>query len=320
MDWNEFTGLHASYRKQIETVQERLFEKVDKFYPDLLTVGGIPERIMGFGEALSTRKKMIASICAYLKKASIDSEEFKKVLRGIKQEVKIVDITQGPALEERLRGAMVNAVFLRAIRLLCGVIIHGINKLTMNEIVTTVLMRDNETLRSPWLDMGSKKWYIVDKWGIERGHDVTESFINFVRTINNDAVNIIVGSSGEAYKDSRSLSTTFSKCVGTPFKTAQKIIMRYRMSMEPDDNFILEDTVVSDPDQTLVLVNDVLPRRESSYLEKMCVICLEVESRVMFRPCNHLICCKFCGESVSKCPVCRESILSTIEFPLMPSV
>jgi len=43
--------------------------------------------------------------------------------------------------------------------------------------------------------------------------------------------------------------------------------------------------------------------------ESCCKICLDKESNIVFRPCNHLCCCKECSVQVTKCPICRKSVL-----------
>lgn len=43
-----------------------------------------------------------------------------------------------------------------------------------------------------------------------------------------------------------------------------------------------------------------------------CKVCLDSELEVMFQPCNHLCCCRSCGERVETCPVCRSPIESRV--------
>lgn len=43
-----------------------------------------------------------------------------------------------------------------------------------------------------------------------------------------------------------------------------------------------------------------------------CKVCLDSEWEVMFQPCNHLCCCRSCGERVETCPVCRSPIESRV--------
>ncbi|KAJ3673652.1 hypothetical protein LUZ60_005644 [Juncus effusus] len=52
---------------------------------------------------------------------------------------------------------------------------------------------------------------------------------------------------------------------------------------------------------------------------ELCVICLTRRRRSAFIPCGHLVCCPPCGlaverESSPKCPVCRQSIRSSIRI------
>lgn len=52
---------------------------------------------------------------------------------------------------------------------------------------------------------------------------------------------------------------------------------------------------------------------------QLCVICLMMRRRSAFVPCGHLVCCQRCALSVErevspKCPVCRQSILSSVRI------
>lgn len=52
---------------------------------------------------------------------------------------------------------------------------------------------------------------------------------------------------------------------------------------------------------------------------QLCVICLMRQRRCAFVPCGHLVCCPQCAISVEldsspKCPVCRQSIRSSIRI------
>ncbi|KAG8230531.1 hypothetical protein J437_LFUL011533 [Ladona fulva] len=45
-------------------------------------------------------------------------------------------------------------------------------------------------------------------------------------------------------------------------------------------------------------------RRESL----MCIVCMNIEVRVVFAPCGHLITCSDCSIRMNQCPLCRQSI------------
>ena len=47
--------------------------------------------------------------------------------------------------------------------------------------------------------------------------------------------------------------------------------------------------------------------------ERTCKICMINESNVVFTPCGHLLVCKSCASSLSKCPFCRSEILQYIK-------
>lgn len=41
---------------------------------------------------------------------------------------------------------------------------------------------------------------------------------------------------------------------------------------------------------------------------RMCKICLDKKSDVLFLPCGHMVCCPQCAPALVKCPVCRKQI------------
>jgi len=43
---------------------------------------------------------------------------------------------------------------------------------------------------------------------------------------------------------------------------------------------------------------------------KLCVVCLEIEKQVMFKPCGHAACCMTCGSDIEQCPLCRAPVLA----------
>lgn len=42
--------------------------------------------------------------------------------------------------------------------------------------------------------------------------------------------------------------------------------------------------------------------------ERLCKICFERKQKVIFQPCNHMVCCAECGEQQRLCPICRRRI------------
>ena len=44
--------------------------------------------------------------------------------------------------------------------------------------------------------------------------------------------------------------------------------------------------------------------------EKLCKICLDKESDIVFRPCGHFASCNTCAISLKNCPMCRKEIIS----------
>ena len=48
-----------------------------------------------------------------------------------------------------------------------------------------------------------------------------------------------------------------------------------------------------------------------------CAICLVNTKSVVFYKCGHYYCCKDCASFITKCPICRESIVQYIEKELV---
>jgi hypothetical protein len=47
--------------------------------------------------------------------------------------------------------------------------------------------------------------------------------------------------------------------------------------------------------------------------QRLCKICLEVESTIAFLPCGDVICCVDCAPAMRKCPVCRTHVKGTVK-------
>jgi uncharacterized protein YggU (UPF0235/DUF167 family) len=45
-----------------------------------------------------------------------------------------------------------------------------------------------------------------------------------------------------------------------------------------------------------------------------CLICLDNSKDSVFNSCGHYVCCKTCASKVNKCPMCRQPVLSVIDY------
>uniref|UniRef100_A0A4W4G354 RING-type domain-containing protein n=1 Tax=Electrophorus electricus TaxID=8005 RepID=A0A4W4G354_ELEEL len=45
-----------------------------------------------------------------------------------------------------------------------------------------------------------------------------------------------------------------------------------------------------------------------------CVVCMELESQVVFLPCGHVCCCQVCSEALHSCPLCRADISQRVRL------
>ncbi|XP_070811604.1 E3 ubiquitin-protein ligase LRSAM1 [Pituophis catenifer annectens] len=54
------------------------------------------------------------------------------------------------------------------------------------------------------------------------------------------------------------------------------------------------------------------PTAEEHHCE--CVVCMELEARVVFLNCGHVCCCQTCSEALHTCPLCRQEIVQRIRL------
>jgi hypothetical protein len=82
-----------------------------------------------------------------------------------------------------------------------------------------------------------------------------------------------------------------------------------------------EQYSISDSDHTQILRSlgfnhsswaELYSQKEQPSSEKSCIICFENQINVILLPCAHLALCSSCAKNLMSCPICRESIQSTI--------
>ena len=98
-------------------------------------------------------------------------------------------------------------------------------------------------------------------------------------------------------------------------KTLKEEAEREKVSIPNDrtlrrffSKFFFHD-VVSTSLSFLIAVASLTKEYERLKQERMCKVCLVQESRTIFHPCGHLVCCAPCSDEVRTCPVCRAVIL-----------
>jgi hypothetical protein len=93
-----------------------------------------------------------------------------------------------------------------------------------------------------------------------------------------------------------------------------KLIQRggsYFYSVKATNVKIYESGVVL-PDQTIK--NMITKVYNTEDTESDCVICMCESKDSVFNPCGHFVCCGECASKVDKCPMCRISVLSIIDY------
>ncbi|XP_055895870.1 uncharacterized protein LOC106054167 isoform X2 [Biomphalaria glabrata] len=72
-----------------------------------------------------------------------------------------------------------------------------------------------------------------------------------------------------------------------------------------------ESTATPDDDQTLA------EKYRQLMEERQCKICMEVDARMTFVPCGHLVSCEVCSSQLKQCPMCRSDIEKVVKTYLV---
>ena len=56
-------------------------------------------------------------------------------------------------------------------------------------------------------------------------------------------------------------------------------------------------------------VEELRKQNETLKSNITCKVCMDHNVGVLFLPCQHLICCEPCSDSVKRCPLCRQPLL-----------
>jgi len=60
---------------------------------------------------------------------------------------------------------------------------------------------------------------------------------------------------------------------------------------------------------------DLLMEKEQQFIDqKLCCVCCEREKNVLILQCKHMCVCAMCASSLTKCPICRRKIESSIQI------
>ncbi|XP_046869951.1 E3 ubiquitin-protein ligase XIAP [Hypomesus transpacificus] len=81
---------------------------------------------------------------------------------------------------------------------------------------------------------------------------------------------------------------------------------------------LLHDCFKGAPDSESPVSNeqegdDPLEKLRKLQREKQCKVCMDRDTCIVFIPCGHLVTCKECSESLSKCPICCGTITQKIK-------
>ena len=78
----------------------------------------------------------------------------------------------------------------------------------------------------------------------------------------------------------------------------------------------LDNVFVADVSVFFIVIDEMESLMEENRQlrqQRLCKICLEVESTIAFLPCGDVVCCVDCAPAMRKCPVCRTHVKGTVK-------
>ncbi|XP_026872277.2 E3 ubiquitin-protein ligase XIAP [Electrophorus electricus] len=87
------------------------------------------------------------------------------------------------------------------------------------------------------------------------------------------------------------------------YTTVADLIQDLTSSLSDSDSDVCQEVQTEDP----------LKKLEKLQREKLCKVCMDNDISVVFIPCGHLVTCKKCSDSLSKCPICCAVITQKIK-------
>ncbi|XP_015206749.1 E3 ubiquitin-protein ligase XIAP [Lepisosteus oculatus] len=76
---------------------------------------------------------------------------------------------------------------------------------------------------------------------------------------------------------------------------------------------LLNEDVESDSEETPENDEDPMEKLRKLQREKQCKVCMDRDIAIVFIPCGHLVTCKRCSDSLSKCPICCAAIVQKVK-------
>ncbi|MCJ8734184.1 hypothetical protein PDJAM_G00232400 [Pangasius djambal] len=87
------------------------------------------------------------------------------------------------------------------------------------------------------------------------------------------------------------------------YSTVEDLIRDITSGVLDSDSDVCQEAQTEDP----------LKKLEKLQREKLCKVCMDSDIAIVFIPCGHLVTCKKCSESLSKCPICCADITQKIK-------
>lgn len=77
---------------------------------------------------------------------------------------------------------------------------------------------------------------------------------------------------------------------------------------------LMEDCINNTPESDAYKTDeDPLEKLRKLQMEKLCKVCMDRDICIVFIPCGHLVTCRECSASLSKCPICCGAIIQKVQ-------
>eukprot|EP00831_Metopus_contortus_P003515 TRINITY_DN11300_c0_g1_i1.p1 TRINITY_DN11300_c0_g1~~TRINITY_DN11300_c0_g1_i1.p1 ORF type:complete len:148 (-),score=30.05 TRINITY_DN11300_c0_g1_i1:170-613(-) len=108
------------------------------------------------------------------------------------------------------------------------------------------------------------------------------------------------------FQDTGKKLSKFGKKVSAPFHSKSSVISPSPFQPEPPKP--------KEPQSEVTIPSPI--NLEGNHQSVECKICFDDKVDMLFMPCKHACCCSKCGKTLQICPICRQEIVSRIDFVL----
>ena len=89
---------------------------------------------------------------------------------------------------------------------------------------------------------------------------------------------------------------------------------RLREEVESYSKYFKIESIIEKQQNTIKTQEENKKQIKDTRDLNVCILCMENQRNIMFKPCHHLICCQKCANDKDICPLCRKEIIDKIDI------